>query len=247
MKADPFVQLKLLDVQALDSQLDSLRAHITSMPETEELARLGARKDELTVQVRNLGVDVDDLTAEQKKADRDVESVRKRRERDQGLIDSGGISNPKDLERMLHELESLGRRITDLEDVEIEVMERLEAVQTARTAAEAEAEKVASEFAEVEAKRDQRSAEIKAQGAEVTRERAQTAEGMPSDLMDLYAKLRAQKGGVGVAALRRGQCGGCRLTLDASILASIRAAATDEVIRCEECGRILVRTGESGL
>ena len=247
MKADPFVQLKLLDVQALDSQLDTLRAQITSMPETTELARLGARKDELTLLVRNLGVDVDDLTAEQRKADRDVESVRTRRERDQGLIDSGGVSNPKDLERMLHELESLARRISDLEDVEIEVMERLEAAQTARAEAEAEAEKIAAEFADVEAKRDQRSAEIKAQGAEVTRERARTAEGMPADLMDLYTKLRAQKDGVGAAPLRQRQCGGCRLTLDASILGSIRAAATDEVVRCEECGRILVRTGESGL
>lgn len=247
MKADPFVQLKLLDVQALDSQLDSLRAQITSMPETAELARLAARRDELAVLVRNLGVDVDDLTAEQRKADRDVESVRMRRERDQSLIDSGGVSNPKDLERMLHELESLKRRISNLEDVEIEVMERLEAAQTARSQAEAEAATVAIEFAEVEAKRDQRSAAIKAEGAEVTRERAQTVAGMPADLMDLYTKLRAQKGGVGAAALRQRQCTGCRLTLDASILGSIRAAATDEVLRCEECGRILVRTGESGL
>lgn len=247
MKADPFVQLKLLDVQALDSQLDSLRAQITSLPETAEMTRLAARRDELAVLVRNLGVDVDDLTAEQRKADRDVELVRTRRERDQGLIDSGGVSNPKDLERMLHELESLTRRISDLEDVEIEVMERLEAAQTARDEAEAEAEKVAAELAAVEAKRDERAAAIKAEGAEVARERAQTAEGLPADLMDLYAKLRAQKGGVGAAALRQRQCGGCRLTLDASILATIRAAATDEVLRCEECGRILVRTGESGL
>lgn len=247
MKADPFVQLKLLDVQALDSQLDSLRAQITSMPETAELARLTERLDELNTQVRNLGVDVDDLTAEQRKADKDVEAVKTRRERDQGMIDSGGVSNPKDLERMVHELESLARRISDLEDVELEVMERLEAAQNARAAAAAEAEQVAAQVADMQAKRDQRAAEIKAQGAEVTRERAQTADGLPADLMDLYGKLRAQKAGVGAAALRQRQCGGCRLTLDASILSSIRAAASDEVLRCEECGRILVRTGESGL
>ncbi|HWU33193.1 MAG TPA: C4-type zinc ribbon domain-containing protein [Marmoricola sp.] len=247
MKADPFVQLKLLDVQALDSQLDGLRTQITSMPETAELARLIEQRDALVIAVRNHGVDVDDLTAEQKKADRDVESVRARRERDQGLVDSGGVSNPKDLERMLHELESLARRISDLEDVEIEVMERLEAAQAARSEAEAKLSQVVAEITEVEAKRDQRSAAIKAEGAEVTRERAQTADGMPADLMDLYAKLRAQKGGVGAAELRARQCGGCRLTLDASILSTMREAPTDEVLRCEECGRILVRTGESGL
>lgn len=247
MKADPFVQLKLLDVQALDSQLDVLRQQITSMPETAELARLGEQRDGLAIQIRNHGVDVDDLTTEQRKAERDVESVRTRRVRDQGLVDSGGVTNPKDLERMLHELESLTRRISDLEDVEIEVMERLEAAQTARSEAEAQHVQVAADFTALESKRDERAAEIKAQGAAVTRERAQTVEGMPADLMDLYAKLRAQKGGIGVAALRARQCGGCRLTLDASILASIRDAATDDVLRCEECGRILVRTGESGL
>ena len=247
MKADPFVQLKLLDVQALDSQLDGLRAQITSMPETAELARLVQQRDALAIEVRNHGVDVDDLTAEQKKADRDVESVRTRRERDQGLVDSGSVSNPKDLERMLHELESLTRRISDLEDVEIEVMERLEAAQTARSEAEAKLNDIVVEIADVEVKRDKRSAEIKAEGAEVTRERAQTADGMPTDLMDLYVKLRVQKGGVGAAELRARQCGGCRLTLDASILATMREAPTDEVLRCEECGRILVRTGESGL
>lgn len=247
MKADPFAQLKLLDIQALDSQLDSLRAQITSMPETAELARLGQRLDELKTRVRDLGVDVDDLTTEQRKADRDVEAVKTRRERDQGMIDSGGVSNPKDLERMVHELESLARRISALEDVELEVMEQLETAQTERSAAEAEAEQVAAQVATVEAQRARRSAEIKAQGAEVAQERARLADGMPADLMELYAKLRAQKDGVGAAALRQRQCGGCRLTLDASILGSIRAAATDEVLRCEECGRILVRTGESGL
>lgn len=247
MKADPFVQLKLLDVQALDTQLDGLRAQITSMPETAELERLNDERSALVIEVRNHGVDVDDLTAEQRKADSDVESVRKRRERDQGLVDSGGVSNPKDLERMLHELESLARRISDLEDVEIEVMERLEAAQTAKAEAQAKLEAIATQIADAEVKRDTRSAEIKAEGSAVTRERNQTVESMPDDLMELYTKLRAQKGGIGAAELRARQCGGCRLTLDASILATIRETATDQVVRCEECGRILVRTGESGL
>jgi len=47
--------------------------------------------------------------------------------------------------------------------------------------------------------------------------------------------------------LRARQCGGCRLSLDPAELAAIKSAASNEVIRCEECQRILVRTGESGL
>ncbi len=78
-------------------------------------------------------------------------------------------------------------------------------------------------------------------------ERATAVSGMPDDLITLYEKLRAQKGGVGAAALRRRECGGCRLTLNASDLGIIAKKPSDEVVRCEECNRILVRTGESGL
>ena len=81
----------------------------------------------------------------------------------------------------------------------------------------------------------------------MTAERRTTASGMPEDLLALYEKLRAQKGGVGAAALRRRACEGCRLTLNASDLGIIAKKPTDEVVRCEECDRILVRTGESGL
>ena len=65
--------------------------------------------------------------------------------------------------------------------------------------------------------------------------------------MALYERLREQKGGVGAALLRARQCGGCQLTLDASEIARIKAAPVDEVLRCEECQRILVRTEESGV
>ena len=69
----------------------------------------------------------------------------------------------------------------------------------------------------------------------------------PADLINLYERLRVQHGGVGAAALRRGRCEGCHLSLNTVDLNAIRAAAADEVLRCEECRRILVRTDESGL
>ena len=91
------------------------------------------------------------------------------------------------------------------------------------------------------------SGDLQSQLAVVKDERATAASGMPEDLMALYEKLREQKGGVGAAALRRRECGGCRLTLNASDLSLIAKRPDDDVVRCEECNRILVRTGESGL
>jgi predicted nucleic acid-binding Zn-ribbon protein len=192
-------------------------------------------------------VQVDDLTAEQKRADADVEQVKTRRVRDQAMIDGGQIKDPKALERMLGELESLHRRISDLEDVEIAVMERLEEAQTAVDRYTADIAELETEIGTVEVAFEKTSGDLQAQLAAVKDERATAASEMPEDLMALYEKLREQKGGVGAAALRRRECGGCRLTLNASDLGLIAKRPSDDVVRCEECNRILVRTGESGL
>lgn len=189
---------------------------------------------------------VDDLVREQKKADQDVEQVKARRERDRTRMDQGLITNPKDLERMSHELGSLDRRISDLEDVELEVMEKLEEAQAALEEASSTLREVDQKLEAVTAARDEKTAELTEQLATVAAERGDAVQGMPEDLMALYERIRTQKG-VGAAALRARQCGGCRLTLNPSDLAVIAKAPTDEVLRCEECSRILVRTSESGL
>lgn len=247
MKADPFAQLRLLDVQQLDSRLDALEHQLRSMPEHARLTELGRQRAEVSDTIRDLQVQVSDLTAEQEKADADVEQVKARRERDRTRIDQGLITNPKDLERMNQELVSLERRINDLEDAEIEVMSALEDAQGALRDASAQAADLDAEIAEVTGARDERGHAVQAEAREVRHERELTIDGVPEDLVALYTRLREQKGGVGAAALHRRQCSGCMLTLDAAVLASITAAPTDEVLRCEECNRILVRTGESGL
>ena len=129
MKADPTHQLRLLDVAELDGRAAQLRHQRTHLPELAEIAALEAERTALTDQVRDARIVVDDLTVEQTKADREVEQVRTRRERDRTRMNSGQITNPKDLERMQHELVSLERRISTLEDAELEVMEALEEAQ----------------------------------------------------------------------------------------------------------------------
>jgi predicted nucleic acid-binding Zn-ribbon protein len=129
VKADPFAQLKLLDVQELDSRQDQLRHRLATLPQLAELEKLAGQRDEVENRARDARILVDDLTREQKRADADVEQVRTRRTRDQDRMDQGLVSNPKDLERMQSELVSLDRRISELEDTELEVMEKLEDAQ----------------------------------------------------------------------------------------------------------------------
>lgn len=239
--------MKLLDVQELDTRLDTLRHQLATIPEAAALSALAERRGASGDRVRDLKIEVADLSSEQARADADVEQVKARRDRDQAMVDAGSIGDPKALERMLGELESLHRRIGDLEDIELEVMERLEAASQSLAEESAALEEMEREAAGLEQARAAKAAELDGEVAATTAERAQTASGLPADLLALYEKLRAQKGGIGAAALRARECGGCRLTLNASDLAVIAKAPVDEVVRCEECSRILVRTSESGL
>jgi predicted nucleic acid-binding Zn-ribbon protein len=204
-------------------------------------------RQDLGNQARDARIVVDDLTAEQTKVDADVEQVRTRRDRDRSRMDQGLVSNPKDLERMQHEMASLERRIVTLEDEELEVMARLEDAQRTLEELTAQLADAEQRNRRLEEARDAKYAEIDAELATLTGQRVPVAAEVPDDLMALYDRLRAAKNGVGAAALRARQCSGCMLTLDNAEVGKIRAAAEDEVLRCEECQRILVRTEESGL
>jgi uncharacterized protein len=247
VKADPFAQLKLLDVQELDSRQDQLRHRLATLPQLAELKDLTRRRTELEDRARDARIAVDDLTRAQKRADADVEQVRARRKRDQDRMDQGLITNPKDLERMQGELVSLERRINELEDAELEVMEQLEDAQRVLDELTAQAAELDEKIATSTAARDEAASELDKQLTETAGDRDRTASDMPEELMALYTRLREQKGGVGAAILRARSCGGCSLQLNSSELADIAKTPPDVVLRCEECNRILVRTSESGI
>jgi len=247
VKASPEAQLRLLELADLDAELGRLEHRRRNLPEHAQVAALEQRDRQLRDEIAALEAREGDLRREQVKADTDVEQVRSRIARDRTRLDAGQVSSPRELENLQSEIESLLRRQSDLEDVELDVMERLEAAQGRLKEAGAERMSVGAELESVVGRRDAALAELGGLSARAADRRAGVAEQEPADLLDLYERLRVQHGGVGAAALRRGQCQGCHLTLNTADLNVIRAAAPDDVVRCEECRRILVRTDESGL
>jgi uncharacterized protein len=247
VKASPEAQLRLLDLADLDAELGRLEHRRRGLPEHAELSQLEQRDRELRDEIAGLEATEGDLKREQSKAEADVEQVRTRIARDQARLDTGQVNSPRELENLQSEIESLHRRQGDLEDVELEVMERREAVESRLAAAGEERKAATADIASVTARRDELLAELAEQSGKAIDRRAAVAAEEPADLVELYEKLRTQHGGVGAAALRRGQCQGCHLSMNTVDLNAIRAAAPDEVLRCEECRRILVRTAESGL
>ncbi|MEP6666065.1 MAG: C4-type zinc ribbon domain-containing protein [Nocardioidaceae bacterium] len=230
----------------VDSSLAQLEHRLRTLPEQAALAALAERRTDVSTRHGRAQTEVEDLAREQRKADADVEQVKARRARNQERIDGGLVGDPKQLQAMQHEIETLHRRISDLEDEELAVMERLEAAQ-------AELDSLAGELLEIESggadllkARDAATTEIAELTNDAHAERELLVADIAADLLAVYDRLRAQLGGVGVGALHHGRCGGCQLDVGAADLARMATAPSDEVMRCEECNRILVRTPESG-
>lgn len=246
MKASPQSQLRLLELADLDAELGRLDHRRRTLPEVEELTRLETRaaelKDEIVVTETELG----DLAREEGRAERDVEQVRTRIDRDRARLDAGQVSAARELATLQSEIESLRRRQGDLEEIVLELMERREGLVSRRDEFAAERDTLGTEMAEVTARRDAAFKEIDEQAGKAADQRARIAAEVPDDLLKLYEQIRDARG-VGAAMLRAGRCEGCHLSLNRVDLNQIRASAPDEVVRCEECRRILVRTPESGL
>jgi uncharacterized protein len=246
VKASPQSQLRLLELADLDAELARLDHRRRSLPEVAELTRLEARAGELKDEIVVTETELSDLAREEGRAERDVEQVRTRIDRDRARLDAGQVSAARELATLQSEIESLRRRQGDLEEVVLELMERREGLVSRRDELTTERESLGTETAEVTARRDETFKEIDEQAGRAAEQRAALTVEVPADLLKLYEQIRDARG-VGAAMLRAGRCEGCHLTLNRVDLNQIRSSAPDEVVRCEECRRILVRTPESGL
>ncbi|MEU7977621.1 C4-type zinc ribbon domain-containing protein [Micromonospora sp. NPDC049081] len=245
MKAEPQVQRRLLDLQAIDTTLAQLAHRRRSLPERAELEGLARELSALEDERVRAQVAVDDLDRDIARLEKDIDQVRARKSKDESRLASG--SGPaRELEALQHELVSLNRRQGDLEDAELELMEQRETAQATLDGIESRLAETRDRRAAAEQRRDESLAAIAKEEEFKQGARKPLAADLPADLVTLYDKIRADTG-LGAALLTAGRCGGCRLELSGADLARIRSSAPDEVVRCEDCRRIMVRTNESGL
>ena len=245
MNADPAVQLRLLDLQAADTALSQLAHRRRSLPQLAALAERRQRLDALGHEVVEVRTSASDIESAQRKLENEVDLVRTRADRDNQRMIAGGLPS-KELERIQHEIESLARRQSTLEDDLLEIMENAESTGAQVSALTAQLDALREEVATLTAERDAAFAEIDAAATERTAERSALAAEIAPDLLGLYEKALAH-GGTGAALLRQRRCEGCHMELSGSELSAVRSAAPDAVVRCENCRCVLVRTAESGL
>ena len=246
MIADPFVQLRLLDLQAEDTALAQLAHWRRNLPELATIAGCEQRASGVRSRLVDAETSLADLDAEQRRLEADVDTVRLRAEKDQRRMAASGVP-AKEIAGLQHEVTSLARRQGVLEDELLELMETRETAEAEVGQLRAELQAILAERGAAEAARDEMFAEIDDAIAKHRAERGRLAGTLPADLLTLYDKVREAGGGVGAAMLRQRRCEGCRLELSGSELGEVRAAKPEAVLRCDNCRRILVRTHESGL
>ena len=240
----PADQRRLLEVQALDTRLDQLDHTRATLPETARATELDALTRTLRDDVVLLRTKVSDLDRELARAENDVQAVRTRAEKDRARLDSGQGS-AKDLVGLQHEVESLARRQATLEDVELEVMERREEQVDLLGATQARLDAAQVDRDAVVAARDGRHAEIDSAREALADDRKAAATGLPAVMVTVYERLRGRLGS-GAASLVEGRCDGCRMPMAPSEVYALLLRPAEEMLRCPQCERILVRPESAG-
>jgi predicted nucleic acid-binding Zn-ribbon protein len=241
MKASPSDLQAILEVQLLDDQLASLAKREASLPETVALGATTIKRNN----IRDLRIaaetELTDIKRELARAEGDVEQIVTRINRDEARLASG-TGTPKELEQTQHELVTLGARRAELEEAELAIMVSVEALVNRIAELSGEEARFNEEIADLEIKRENALTIIMNERTAVAEKRAQIEAPIGEELKKLYAKLAADNNGNGAALLVGNECKGCHLTINTTEVGRIASLPADEVIRCEQCRCILVRS-----
>ncbi len=240
MQASSAQQSHILELQLLDSEVMQANTKLKSLPEIEQLLHIDKRITSANEELAQVKAEADQIALELRRGEVDVETVTDRIKKDEARLSSGNAT-PKELEQLQHEVESLKKRQADLEEIELEIMVRAEASSARVNTLTTDLSSLETLKSEINQRLATATTDINLLILSKTTARNEVVAKIEKPLLDLYEKIRASNGGIGAASLVSDKCNGCNLTINAVEMNRIKALAADELLRCEECRRILVR------
>lgn len=229
---------RLLELQRLDLELDRLRARQRDLEAGGEVNAARSAADAAEAELGEHRLRLSAMDRDGTKLEHEIDSLRQRSQAEERRLYDGSIANAKELGSIQHEVESLGRRVSDREDELLALMEQREQVDALAVDASARAAELRERLSGVMVAAEDEARAVAGDLEERAAARAGVAQLVDGDVLGLYEDLRRQKKGVAVAELVDGVCLGCHEQLSASELDRVRR--TDGLKRCEHCRRILV-------
>jgi uncharacterized protein len=244
MKAEVDQQRSLLELAQLDAERGRIEHRAGNLAELQRVEAIQATHREANDRLAALQIALEDLDEQVRKFETEIDAVRQREDRDRSLLASGA-TDAKQLTELQHELGTLERRQSSLEDSLLEVMEHREELQGQQATELAKIDELQKELGEAQQACDDVRNELDQLRHQSLSRRDELVTGLDADLVALYERQRA-RGGAGAALLQGRRCGACQLEIDRGELARISAADEDDVLRCPECGAILLRVKGTG-
>jgi hypothetical protein len=244
MKAEVIQQRSLLELAQLDAELGRIDHRAKHLAEQQQVEAAQVAHSEANDRLAAVQLALEDLDGQVAKFESEIDAVRQREDRDRSLLVAGTV-DAKQLTELQHELETLERRQFSLEDSLLEVMERREELQSQQAGGLAEIDELQSKLTDAQRACDEARNEIDQLRHQSVSRRDELVAELDTDLVVLYERQRAH-GGAGAGVLQGRRCGACRIEIDRGELARISAAADDDVLRCPECGAILLRVKGAG-
>ncbi|MGH7759620.1 MAG: zinc ribbon domain-containing protein, partial [Candidatus Dormibacteria bacterium] len=211
---------------ALEAEQAEAKRRLGRDPKVEGLRRRQAELESLTQhqasQLRQLELEVAEL-------------AQRAKSHEQAIFD-GSVRHPADLQRRQHELETLRRRIGQLEEQELSQLEAQE--ETGKDLGQVAGELAADQGRLEELRRRDRDREgaLSADLEEIAVERSRLLEAVTKAQLRTY-ELTAARQRPAVARVAGSTCSGCRLPLAPRVLHEARG---EQLVTCENCQRILL-------
>ena len=240
MKASVTDQNNLIELQRIDSAISQANHRLKALPEHQQLVAIQAKLTAGAVELATAEAELADVAIDLRRSEVEVEQVADRMKKDEARL-SGGQASPKELEQLQHELGTLAKRKSELEDGELEIMIRHDAAKQKVETLKSDEEGLKKLELELNIRLENAKTEIDREIALKNSERTLLVPKIDTALTELYEKVKANGSGIGAALLIGNTCDGCRLAINAVEMERIKSLDSEEVLRCEECRRILVR------
>ena len=229
---------ELLALQEIDIAVDRLDARRRALESGTEFEEARADADAAERELGEIGMELDVVARDQGRLEHEIDSLTQKAAAENTRLYDGSVANAKELESLQHEIENLLRRRSDREDEMLVAMEVREGLEARAAAARAKTDELRALADQVGGAALQELEGIERELTQRRVARVALAAGVEPEILELYEDLRAQKKGVGAAALVDGVCQGCHEQLSAMELNKLKK--TEGVKRCEYCRRILI-------